>query len=62
MSRRHTSFVSSKLADALVALKEPPRRSQPDPTAWTFETKANTLLAEAGAHRELSGSLAYDGA
>jgi len=41
----------------------------PSPVAWfaagadavqTFETKANTLLAQAQAERELSISLAYD--
>jgi NAD(P)-dependent dehydrogenase (short-subunit alcohol dehydrogenase family) len=54
----------AKLADALVklvALKEPPIRFAAGADAvQTFETKANTLLAQAQAHRELSTSLAYD--
>ena len=56
----------AKLADALVklvALKEPPTRFAAGADAMqTFETKANTLLAQAQAHRELSDSLAYDDA
>jgi len=52
-----------KLADALVklvALKEPPARFAAGADAMqTFETKANTLLAQGHAHRELSSSLAY---
>jgi len=53
----------AKLADALVtlvALKEPPARFAAGADAvQTFETKANTLLAQGQAHRELSSSLAY---
>jgi NAD(P)-dependent dehydrogenase (short-subunit alcohol dehydrogenase family) len=53
----------AKLADALVklvALKEPPARFAAGADALqTFDTKANTLLAQARAHRELSSSLAY---
>jgi len=53
----------AKLADALVrfvALEEPPTRFAAGADAMqTFETKANTLLAQARAHRELSSSLAY---
>ena len=56
----------AKLADALVklvALKEPPTRFAAGADAMqTFEAKANTLLAQAHAHRELSTSLAYDDA
>jgi len=56
----------AKLADALVklvVLKEPPTRFAAGADAvQTFETKANTLLAQAQAHRELSTSLAYDDA
>jgi NAD(P)-dependent dehydrogenase (short-subunit alcohol dehydrogenase family) len=56
----------AKLADTLVrlvALKEPPSRFPAGADAvQTFETKANTLLAQAQAHRDLSTSLAYDGA
>ena len=56
----------AKLADALVklvVLKDPPTRFAAGADAvQTFETKANTLLAQAQAHRELSTSLAYDGA
>jgi len=56
----------AKLADALVklvALKEPPTRFAAGADAMqTFEAKANTLLAQAQAHRELSTSLAYDDA
>jgi NAD(P)-dependent dehydrogenase (short-subunit alcohol dehydrogenase family) len=56
----------AKLADALVklvALKEPPTRFAAGADAvQTFETKANTLLAQAHAHRELSTSLAYSDA
>ena len=53
----------AKLADALVklvALKEPPARFAAGADAvQAFETKANTLLAQGQAHRELSSSLAY---
>ena len=53
-------------ADALVklvALEEPPTRFAAGADAMqTFEAKANTLLAQARAHRELSVSLAYDDA
>jgi len=56
----------AKLADALVklvALKEPPTRFAAGAEAvQTFEAKANTLLAQAQAQRELSTSLAYDDA
>lgn len=56
----------AKLADALVklvALNEPPTRFAAGADAiQTFEAKANTLLAQAKAHRELSVSLAYDDA
>jgi NAD(P)-dependent dehydrogenase (short-subunit alcohol dehydrogenase family) len=55
----------TKLADALVklvALKVPPTRFAAGADAvQTFEAKANTLLAQAQAHRELSTSLAFDG-
>jgi len=54
----------AKLAEAIVklaALKEPPTRFAAGADAvQTFETKANTLLAQAQAHRDLSTSLAYD--
>jgi NAD(P)-dependent dehydrogenase (short-subunit alcohol dehydrogenase family) len=54
----------AKLANALVtlvALEEPPTRFAAGADAvQTFEAKANTLLVQAHAHRELSGSLAYD--
>jgi NAD(P)-dependent dehydrogenase (short-subunit alcohol dehydrogenase family) len=54
----------AKLADALVklvALKEPPTRFPAGADAvQAFEAKANTLLAQAQAHRELSTSLALD--
>jgi hypothetical protein len=56
----------AKLAEALVklvALEEPPARFAAGADAvQTFETKANTLLAEANAHRELSSALAHDDA
>lgn len=56
----------AKLAAALVklaALKEPPARFAAGVDAvQTFEAKAHTLLAQAAAHRELSSSLAHDGA
>ena len=56
----------AKLADALVhlvALEEPPVRFPAGADAvQTFEAKANTLLAQAHAHRELSTSLTYDDA
>ena len=56
----------TKLAKALVTLvglKEPPARFAAGADAvQTFEAKANTLLAQAQAHRELSASLAHDGA
>jgi hypothetical protein len=54
----------AKLADALVklaALKEPPTRFAAGADAvHTFETKANALLAQAHAHRDLSTALAHD--
>jgi NAD(P)-dependent dehydrogenase (short-subunit alcohol dehydrogenase family) len=53
-----------KLAKAvvkLVALEKPPTRFAAGADAvQTFETKANLLLAQAHAHRELSASLGYD--
>ena len=56
----------AKLADALVklvALKVSPTRFAAGADAvQTFEAKANTLLAQAQAHRELSASLAFDDA
>ena len=56
----------AKLAEALVTLvglKEPPARFAAGADAvQTFEAKANTLLAQAQAHRELSASLAHDDA
>ena len=56
----------AKLADALVklgALQDPPTRFAAGADAiQTFEAKANTLLAQAQAHRELSASLAFDDA
>ena len=54
----------AKLADALirvVGLDEPPLRFAAGADAVaTFEKKANDLLAQAEAHRELSSSLAHD--
>lgn len=56
----------AKLAAALVKLVElqdPPTRFAAGVDAMqTFEAKANTLLAQGQAHRELSTSLAYDDA
>ena len=56
----------AKLADALVqlvALDEPPLRFAAGADAVElFETKAQTLLDQANAHRELSSSLAHDDA
>ena len=56
----------AKLADALVqlaALEEPPTRFAGGADAVAvFERKANDLLAQADAHRELSTSLAHDDA
>jgi NAD(P)-dependent dehydrogenase (short-subunit alcohol dehydrogenase family) len=56
----------AKLADALVklvALQDPPTRFAAGADAMqTFEAKANTLLVQGQAHRELSTSLAYDDA
>ncbi len=55
-----------KLAAALVelaALEEPPVRFAAGADALeTFENKANALLAQADAHRELSSNLAHDDA
>jgi NAD(P)-dependent dehydrogenase (short-subunit alcohol dehydrogenase family) len=55
-----------KLAAALitlVGLREPPARFAAGADAVaTFEAKANTLLAQAQAHRNLSASLAHDDA
>jgi hypothetical protein len=54
----------AKLADALVhlaGLAEPPARFAAGADAvQTFEAKANALLSEAHAHRDLSSSLALD--
>jgi len=54
----------AKLAKALVtlaALKEPPARFAAGADAvQTFEAKAQALLAQAQAHRELSTALALD--
>lgn len=56
----------ARLADALVqlaGLDEPPARFAAGADAvQTFEAKANTLLAQADAYRELSSSLAHDDA
>jgi NAD(P)-dependent dehydrogenase (short-subunit alcohol dehydrogenase family) len=56
----------AKLAKAIVqlaGLKEPPARFAAGADAvQTFETKANTLLAQAKAHRDLSSSLGYEDA
>jgi NAD(P)-dependent dehydrogenase (short-subunit alcohol dehydrogenase family) len=56
----------AKLADALVqlaGLEQPPARFAAGADAvQTFEAKANTLLAQANAHRNLSSSLSFDGA
>ena len=56
----------AKLANVLVTLagyKEPPARFAAGADAvQTFEAKANTLLAQAQAFRELSASLAHDDA
>ncbi len=53
----------AKLADALVhlaGLKEPPARFAADTDAvQTLEAKANALLTQANAYRELSSSLAH---
>jgi NAD(P)-dependent dehydrogenase (short-subunit alcohol dehydrogenase family) len=53
----------AKLADALVhlaGLKEPPSRFAAGADAvQTFETKANALLTQANAYRELSSALAH---
>ena len=54
----------AKLADALLqlaALDQPPVRFAAGADAvTTFELKARQLLAQADAHRDLSGSLAHD--
>ena len=56
----------AKLAGALVQLAsqdEPPLRFPAGADAvGAFEQKARDLLAQAGAYRELSSSLAYGGA
>jgi NAD(P)-dependent dehydrogenase (short-subunit alcohol dehydrogenase family) len=56
----------AKLADALIQLAgqdEPPLRFPAGADAVsTIEQKAQTLLAQAGAYRDLSGHLAYDDA
>jgi NAD(P)-dependent dehydrogenase (short-subunit alcohol dehydrogenase family) len=56
----------AKLAEALVelvALEEPPARFAAGADAvQTLETKANTLLIQANAHRQLSTALAHDDA
>jgi len=55
---------AAKLANALVtlvALEEPPARFAAGSDAvQTFEAKANTLIAQARAHHELSNSLALE--
>ncbi len=56
----------ARLADALVklaAMAEPPSRFAAGADAvQAFEAKAQALLAQAGAHRSLSSSLAFDAA
>jgi hypothetical protein len=56
----------AKLADALVRLasqEEPPLRFAAGAEAVaTFEQKAQELLAQAAAHRDLSSNLAHDDA
>jgi hypothetical protein len=56
----------AKLAGALVqlaGLEQPPARFAAGTDAiQTFEAKANTLLAQANTHRNLSSSLSYDDA
>ncbi len=56
----------AKLANALIhlaGLEEPPARFAGGADAVaTFEAKANTLLAQANAYRDLSSSLAHDDA
>jgi NAD(P)-dependent dehydrogenase (short-subunit alcohol dehydrogenase family) len=56
----------ARLAGALIRLAgqdEPPLRFPAGADAVaTIEQKAQTLLAQAGAYRDLSGSLAYDDA
>ncbi len=56
----------AKLAKAIVQLagfKEPPARfAAGADAAQTFETKANTLLAQAKTHRDLSSCLGYEDA
>jgi hypothetical protein len=56
----------AKLADALVrlaGLEDPPARFAAGIDAvGAFEQKANELLAQAEAHRDLSTSLAHDDA
>ena len=56
----------AKLAQAIVtlaALREPPTRFAAGADAiQTFEAKANALLAQAQAHRELSTALAHESA
>jgi hypothetical protein len=56
----------AKLADALVQLAgqdEPPLRFAAGADAvTTFEQKAQDLLAQADAHREMSSNLAHDDA
>ena len=56
----------ARLAGALIHLAsqdEPPRRFPAGADAVAaVEQKAQTLLAQAGAYRDLSGTLAYDGA
>ena len=48
---------------ALAGLEEPPLRFPADANAVAVvEQKAQTLLAQAGAYRELSSNLAYDDA
>jgi hypothetical protein len=55
---------SAKFATALVQLAEvaePPLRFAAGTDAvQAFEAKANTLLAQAKAHRDMSSSLAHD--
>jgi hypothetical protein len=47
----------------LAALQAPPARFAAGADAMlTFEAKANTLIAQGQAYRELSTSLAYDNA
>lgn len=63
IDKRVVDTVRGEVLGALAGLEEPPLGFPADANAVAVvEQKAQTLLAQAGAYRELSSNLAYDDA